>query len=71
MEDLAKSAGVSKIYARRMLRCAALSPTLTAQILDGKQPVELTFDQLTRSLPLSWKEQRVHSSGKIPQRGDI
>jgi site-specific DNA recombinase len=26
MEDLAKSAGVSKIYARRMLRCAALSP---------------------------------------------
>jgi len=27
MEDLAKSAGVSKFYARRMLQCAALSPT--------------------------------------------
>ncbi len=59
MEDLAKSAGVSRIYARRMLRCAALSPALTAQILDGRQPVELTFDQLTRTLPLSWEEQRL------------
>ena len=59
MEDLAKSAGVSKIYARRMLRCAALSPALTAQILDGRQPVELTFDKLTRNLPLSWEQQRL------------
>jgi site-specific DNA recombinase len=57
MEDLAKSAGVSKIYARRMLRCAALSPALTAQILDGRQPMELTFDKLTRNLPLSWEQQ--------------
>jgi site-specific DNA recombinase len=57
MEDLAKSAGVSKIYARRMLRCAALSPALTTQILDGRQPVELTFDKLTRNLPLSWEQQ--------------
>jgi DNA invertase Pin-like site-specific DNA recombinase len=30
MEDLAKSAGVNKIHARPMLRCAALSPDLTA-----------------------------------------
>jgi DNA invertase Pin-like site-specific DNA recombinase len=59
MEDLAKSAGVSKIYARRMLRCAALSPALTAQILEGTQPVELTFDKLTRNLPLSWNEQHL------------
>jgi site-specific DNA recombinase len=59
MEDLAKSAGVSKIHARRMLRCAALSPALTAQILEGRQPVDLTFDKLTRNLPLSWEEQRL------------
>jgi hypothetical protein len=57
MEDLAKSAGVSKIHARRMLRCAALSPDLTAQILDGRQPVDLTFDKLTREIPLSWSDQ--------------
>ena len=62
MDDLAKSAGVSKIHARRMLRCAALSPALTAQILDGRQPVDLTFDKLTRNLPLSWEEQRLSST---------
>jgi hypothetical protein len=65
--DLAKSAGVNKIHARRMLRCAALSPNLTAQILEGRQPVDLTFDKLTRNLPLSWVEQlllyRVENSG--------
>ena len=59
MDDLAKSAGVSKIHARRMLRCAALSPALTGQILDGRQPVDLTFDRLTRNLPLSWEEQHL------------
>jgi site-specific DNA recombinase len=35
MNDLAKSAGVSKIHARRVLRCAALSPDLTTRILEG------------------------------------
>ena len=71
MDDLAKSAGVSKIHARRMLRCSALSPALTAQILDGRQPVDLTFDKLTRSIPLSWEEQHLYSSGNTPQRGNI
>ena len=59
MEDLARSAGVSKIYARRMLRCAALSPALTEQILEGRQPVELSFDRLTRNLPLEWEKQNL------------
>ena len=58
MEDLARSAGVSKIHARRILRCAALSPALTAQILDGRQPVDMTFEKLTRNLPLSWEQQQ-------------
>jgi len=66
MDDLAKSAGVSKIHARRMLRCAALSPALTAQILDGRQPVDLTFDRLTRNLPLSWEEQRLCVANSAP-----
>ena len=66
MEDLAKSAGVSKIHARRTLRCAALSPALTEQILDGRQPVDLTFDRLTRNLPLSWEEQRLSVANSAP-----
>jgi site-specific DNA recombinase len=59
MDDLAKSAGVSKIHARRMLRCAALSPALTTQILEGRHPVELTLQKLTRDLPLEWERQKL------------
>jgi DNA invertase Pin-like site-specific DNA recombinase len=70
MDDLAKSAGVNKIHARRMLRCAALSPALTAQILDGTQPVELTFDKLTRNLPLSWVEQPRYWPAHTPEGRD-
>jgi len=41
----------------RILKCAALSPTLTEMILEGRQPVDLSVDRLTRNLPLSWNEQ--------------
>jgi len=57
LEDLAKSAGVSRFYARRMLQCAALSPALIETVLEGRQPVELSFDKLTRNLPLEWDKQ--------------
>jgi site-specific DNA recombinase len=57
MEDLANSAGISRIHARRMLRCAALSPDLTTKILEGRHPVDLTLQKLTRSLPLEWEHQ--------------
>jgi site-specific DNA recombinase len=59
MEDLARSAGVSKIHARRVLRCAALSPHLTAQILEGRHPVNLSLQKLTRNLPLDWEQQQL------------
>jgi site-specific DNA recombinase len=59
MDDPAKSAGVSKIHARRMLRCAALSPALTGRILEGRHSVDLTLQTLTRNLPLEWERQTV------------
>jgi site-specific DNA recombinase len=59
MDDLAKSAGVSRIHARRMLRCAALSPDLTTKILEGRHPVGLTPQKLTRNLPLEWERQEL------------
>jgi site-specific DNA recombinase len=57
--DLAKSAGVSKVHARRVLSCAALSPDLTAQILEGRHPVDLTLQKLTKNLPLEWESQKL------------
>ena len=59
LSDLARSTGLNKRYARRLLQCAALSPALIELILEGKHPVELSVDRLTRNLPLSWEEQRL------------
>jgi site-specific DNA recombinase len=59
MNDLAESAGVSRMHARRVLRCAALSPDLTYKILEGRHPVDLTLEKLTRNLPLDWEQQRL------------
>jgi len=34
------------------------APDIVEAILDGRQPSDLTFEKLTRGLPLSWVEQR-------------
>jgi site-specific DNA recombinase len=62
MEDLVKSAGVSRIHACRMLRCATLSPGLTTKILEGRHPIDLTLQKLTRDLPLEWERQTLISA---------
>jgi hypothetical protein len=59
LNEVARSAGLNKRYARRILQCSALSPALIDTILDGRQPVELSVARLTRNLPLSWEEQRL------------
>jgi site-specific DNA recombinase len=43
-----------------MARLAFLSPEITTAILDGRQPVQLTAERLSRlaDLPLDWSEQR-------------
>jgi hypothetical protein len=59
LNEVARSAGLNKRYARRILQCAALSPAHIDTILDGRQPVELSVDRLTRNLPLLWEEQQL------------
>jgi DNA invertase Pin-like site-specific DNA recombinase len=59
LEGVASSAGLNRRYAMRILQCAALSPALTEIILEGRQPVDLSVDRLTRNLPLDWNEQRL------------
>ncbi|ADL01307.1 recombinase family protein [Brevundimonas subvibrioides] len=56
---IADAEGVSDAFVRRMIRPAFLAPDLKAEILDGRQPVGLTLEAVTRSdLPLDWVEQR-------------
>jgi site-specific DNA recombinase len=59
INQIAEAEGVSGAFVRRMIRPAFLAPDLKAAILDGRQPVGLTLEAVTRAeLPLDWTEQR-------------
>jgi site-specific DNA recombinase len=55
---LAQKLGLNEGYVGRVLQCAFLAPDIVKAILNGRQPSNLTFEKLTRHLPLSWVEQR-------------
>jgi site-specific DNA recombinase len=59
LEELAAKAGINKRYASRILRLAALSPTLFEAILAGNHSPLLTVSAFTKDLPLGWEEQRL------------
>ena len=58
--QLAEHEGVTSSYITRVLRLAFLAPDITAAILDGQQPRELTAHKLLRDsrLPIAWPAQR-------------
>jgi site-specific DNA recombinase len=58
--ELAARQGLSSSCFTRLMRNAFLAPDITAAILDGRQPADLTTFKLMagRRLPLDWAEQR-------------
>ena len=58
--DIARAEGLNDRYVRRVLELAFLDPKITTSILDGRQPVDLTADRLTkpRAIPIGWAGQR-------------
>ncbi len=58
--DIAESEGVHHSYVSRLIRLAFLSPEITEDILDGRQPLGLTAAKLMQvsRLPLDWPAQR-------------
>jgi hypothetical protein len=60
VQAIAKAEGITASYVSRVLRLAFLDPTIVEAILDGRQPVTLTSDQLTlrKEIPLLWEDQR-------------
>ena len=47
-------------YVRSLMRMAYLAPDIQAQILEGRQPVELTRQRLVLGeIPLAWADQRL------------
>ena len=58
MRSLARDAGLTDRYVRKVFRCAFLAPDIVEAILAGRQPRDLNFDKLCQNLPLSWVDQR-------------
>jgi site-specific DNA recombinase len=58
IEQLAEANGLHPKVIRQNLRLAFLSPAVTAAILEGAQPAELSLARIPTLLPLSWKHHR-------------
>ena len=58
--EVASQENLSRRYVNQLLRLAFFDPTITASILEGTQPVELTAKTLSNrpAIPLMWAEQR-------------
>lgn len=58
ISELAECEGIAPSYLTRVLRLTLLAPDIVEAILDGRQPRELTLEQMRKPLPLDWAEQK-------------
>jgi site-specific DNA recombinase len=58
IEQLAEESHLHPKVIRQALRLAFLSPDLTSEMLEGKQPAGLTLARVPKLLPLLWMEHR-------------
>jgi len=58
MRSLARETGLTPHYVRNVFACAFLAPDIVDAILQGRQPLNLKFENLYKHIPLSWAEQR-------------
>jgi hypothetical protein len=56
--ELAKAEKVNDSYVSRILRLTLIAPDITEAILAGRQPSTLQLDDLLKSLPAAWPQQR-------------
>ena len=57
IEDVAGAVPIHKKVVRQGLRLAFLAPHITAAILEGTQPPDLTLSGIPNGLPLAWAMQ--------------
>jgi hypothetical protein len=58
VSEIGDAENISKSYVSRILRLALLSPDIIEAILAGNADPALMLEELERSLPMSWTEQR-------------
>ncbi len=56
--ELAEAEGVTRSFVNRLLRLTLLAPDIVEAILDGRHPKSIQVEDLTRTLPSVWSEQR-------------
>lgn len=56
--SIAQATGLDERYVRHIFRCAFLAPDIVESILDGRQPAEMTLENLRTHLPIEWAAQR-------------
>lgn len=59
IEELADDVKWDKAYVGRTLRLLYLSPELIHRIIEGNEPDGLSLDDLRKSVPILWEEQKV------------
>lgn len=57
ISELADARGINQSYACRILRLLLVSPTIVADILNGRQAPALTLSQLLKGFSLEWAKQ--------------
>ena len=61
VEDLADRTGTSRTHVTSLVRLSYLAPNIVRDILDGRQPIDLSMSRLmtsTHHMPHDWAEQR-------------
>lgn len=72
VEEIAGAEKINASYVGRVLRLTLLAPDIVEEILDGRQPTEMTLAVLTRPFPVVWREQAAvflleHSNALDPE----
>ncbi len=57
--ELAEAEGVTRSFVTRLLRLTLLAPDIQEMILEGRQPKDMQPEELTRTVPNGWQEQRL------------
>jgi hypothetical protein len=70
LNELAAAEKINSAYVSRVLRLSLLAPEIVEEVMDGRQPVELTACRLLEPLSLEWTKQRATLLRNTPHRTD-
>ena len=56
--EIAEAEKLTKSFVNRLLRLTLLAPDIQEAILDGQQPEAIHLEELLRTIPMAWMDQR-------------